>query len=184
MSITTHVNEYYDVEEFLGNVAVYNGTDNDEVRRFLASIYPGEDFPEDDQSFDMDKGADDPGFKIKVIDNSNEEYYEENFLYVSLPSRDKADELADLLDGKVIKCMGKVDYKSINQAQLEAEITELLDDNFKGAVSDEYRPRIIKSILPDVVTDVVECSDFQNGNWNTDDIRFAVGRVLCDKLGI
>lgn len=51
-----------------------------------------------------------------------------------------------------------------------------------GPISDDYWPGISKSILDDVVADVQECAD--NEEWNEDDVRLAVGRVLCTRLGI
>ena len=100
MSISTHVNEYNNVAEFLANVSAYDGTDIPAVKKFLHGIYP-DDSAKDNTEYDMDKGANDPEFKIKVIDNSMDEYYEENYLKIHLPSRDDADELAYLLNGTV-----------------------------------------------------------------------------------
>ena len=49
-------------------------------------------------------------------------------------------------------------------------------------LSDEYWPRIIDAILDKVAQDVDECAD--PDEWNEDDVRLAVGRVLCEALGI
>lgn len=49
-------------------------------------------------------------------------------------------------------------------------------------ISDDYWPGICRAILNDVVKDVRECAD--NDAWNEDDVRLAVGRVLCARLGI
>ena len=49
-------------------------------------------------------------------------------------------------------------------------------------VSDDYWPAIARAIQDDVVKDVMECAD--EGAWNNDDVSLAVGRVLCDRLGI
>lgn len=99
MSISTHINEYISVFNFLLDVSAYNDTDIESVGRFLHGIYPDDSGDEDE--YDMDKGLDDPQFTIKVIDNSIDEYLEVNYLKVHLPSRKDADELADLLNGTV-----------------------------------------------------------------------------------
>jgi len=49
-------------------------------------------------------------------------------------------------------------------------------------ISDEYWRSIAESIADDVVEDVQETAD--PDEWNEDDIRLAIGRVLCDRLGI
>lgn len=50
------------------------------------------------------------------------------------------------------------------------------------AISDDYVNDIINDIIDDVYEDVATCADQEN--WNEDDVRLAVGRVLCDRLGI
>lgn len=55
----------------------------------------------------------------------------------------------------------------------------------KSAISDDYVYDIRRAILDEVVADVVETSAFkENGTWNDDDIKLAVGRVLMNKLGL
>lgn len=56
--------------------------------------------------------------------------------------------------------------------------------NMKDAkqISDDYWRAIAESIADDVVQNVQETAD--PDEWNEDDIRLAVGRVLCDRLGI
>lgn len=49
-------------------------------------------------------------------------------------------------------------------------------------ISDDYYGRICDAILPEVEKDVKETAD--KDNWNEDDVRLAIGRVLCDRLGI
>lgn len=74
----------------------------------------------------------------------------------------------------------KTDYE-----RLQDDVKLFLDVKFRNAISDEYRYDIRKAILDDVVADVVETSDFrENGHWNEDDIKLAVGRVLMNKLGL
>ena len=74
----------------------------------------------------------------------------------------------------------KTDYE-----RLQDDVKLFLDVKFRNAISDEYRYDIRKAIFDDVVADVVETSDFrENGHWNEDDIKLAVGRVLMNKLGL
>lgn len=98
MSISTHINEYISVADFLEEVSAYDGTDIEAVEQFLRGIYP-DDSSDDD--YDMDKGCNDPKFTIKVIDNAVDDYVEENYLHIHLPSRKDADELASMLNGTV-----------------------------------------------------------------------------------
>ena len=62
-----------------------------------------------------------------------------------------------------------------------------------AAASDEYAMDILRSrggsenmtFLEDVIIDVMEASAWDDeGYYNADDIRLAIGRVLCDRLGI
>ena len=98
MSISTHINEYTSVPDFLSEVSAYDGTDTEAVEKFLRGIYPDDSCDDD---YDMDKGCNDPKFTIKVIDNSMDDYVEENYLDIHLPSRKHADELASMLNGTV-----------------------------------------------------------------------------------
>lgn len=106
MSVDTHVNEYdaqYDMDGFLDN-AIDRAETGDEVRKFLHKLYPSDDDDgklEDETSYDMDKAVKDTKFVILCKDNSIADFYEENYLTIHLPSREKADELADILDGTV-----------------------------------------------------------------------------------
>ena len=105
MSIDTHVNEYvalYDMEGFLNN-AIDRAETGDDARKFLHDLYPSDDDLEDETSYDMDKAKNDPEFVILCKDNSIADFYEENYLTIHLPSREKADELADILDGTVVE---------------------------------------------------------------------------------
>lgn len=49
------------------------------------------------------------------------------------------------------------------------------------STANEYASRITELIYKDVIEDLCVCAD---ENWNDDDIRFAIGRVLCKKIGI
>jgi hypothetical protein len=74
----------------------------------------------------------------------------------------------------------KTDYERLQDA-----VKLFLDVQFRDAISDDYRYDIRRAIQDDVVADVVETSDFrENGNWNQDDIKLAVGRVLIARMGI
>ena len=51
----------------------------------------------------------------------------------------------------------------------------------KNAVSNDYADYILDVIIDDVKEDVFTSAD---ENFNEDDVRFAIGRVLMKKLGI
>lgn len=46
------------------------------------------------------------------------------------------------------------------------------------SISDDYVDIILDEIIDDVVEDVECCAD---ENWNEDDVRLAIGRVLCNR---
>ena len=50
-----------------------------------------------------------------------------------------------------------------------------------NGISQDYVSYICDSIFEDVVCDIEECAD---KDWNDDDMRLAIGRVLCERLGI
>ena len=51
----------------------------------------------------------------------------------------------------------------------------------KNTVSNDYADYILDAIIDDVKEDVFASAD---ENFNEDDVRFAIGRVLMKKLGI
>lgn len=53
-------------------------------------------------------------------------------------------------------------------------------DMLRKSISDDYVDNILDEIIDDVVEDVECCAD---ENWNEDDVRLAIGRVLCNRLG-
>lgn len=60
------------------------------------------------------------------------------------------------------------------------EIRRIVEMLFIDSISSDYVNTIIDCIIDDVVQDVCECADEQN--WNEDDVRLAIGRVLINKL--
>ena len=60
-------------------------------------------------------------------------------------------------------------------------VRDYIADNFFCAMSDDYVERVADAMLDKVVEDVEECADRE---WNYDDVRLAVGRVLCDSFGV
>lgn len=56
-----------------------------------------------------------------------------------------------------------------------------LEDMFRKCVSSDYTGDIIDNIIDDVIEDVELTADEE---WNEDDIKLAVGRVICDRLNI
>lgn len=64
---------------------------------------------------------------------------------------------------------------------IQADTQTLLSD----AASDEYARPIMEHIYRDVADDVLECSAYkEEGEYNIDDVKLAIGRILMDKLGI
>lgn len=54
-----------------------------------------------------------------------------------------------------------------------------------ACVSDDYSEQLWDVIGKDVIEDVWECSGIQDGEMFSDtDVRYAIGRVLCDLLGV
>ncbi len=63
----------------------------------------------------------------------------------------------------------------------EFMITTWARELLKNAVSNDYVDYILDVIINDVKEDVFASAD---ENFNEDDVRFAIGRVLMKKLGI
>ena len=62
-------------------------------------------------------------------------------------------------------------------------LTEIICDmNTNGPISQDYIFPIADKIVEDVAQDIYETTDAVG--WNNDDVRLAVGRVLCKKLRI
>lgn len=60
-------------------------------------------------------------------------------------------------------------------------IRKFLEVNMRKAISGDYVNEIVDNIIDDVIDDIKETAD---KDFNEDDIRLAVGRVLFDRLGI
>lgn len=58
---------------------------------------------------------------------------------------------------------------------------EFIKSIMKQAVSDEYVRYIMEVLYYDILDDIKTSAD---ENYNEDDVRLAIGRVLMDKLGI
>ena len=97
MSATTHVHEYYGIDEVLEHFA--EEFQSEEITNFFLQYYAG-----DDGDVDSSKAKGNPEFTITVEGGDERcDYYEETRYTVPLPNRDAADELAALLDGKVTR---------------------------------------------------------------------------------
>ena len=64
----------------------------------------------------------------------------------------------------------------------EVIIRGITEELMRKAMSDDYSDRVASEIMSDVIQDVDECADSED--WNIDDVRLAIGRVLCTRLGI
>lgn len=63
--------------------------------------------------------------------------------------------------------------------ELRADISKILKQ-----FTDDYSGDLERELIEDIVADVVECSDFENGTYSNGDIALAIGRVLCERIGI
>ena len=76
----------------------------------------------------------------------------------------------------------------MERVKIELEVTRII----RMAVSDEYSSYILnhydeesgKTFMDAVVEDVMETSAFEEGYYNEDDIRLAIGREFMSRLGI
>ena len=74
-------------------------------------------------------------------------------------------------------------YKEIGTSRdYLAELIGGYEDSLLGAISRDYSKSIADAIANAVARDIHETAD--NEDWNIDDMRLAVGRVLCKRLGI
>ena len=92
---TTKIETYEGFDELLGYAdAEYLLEDVVDV---LSQYYTYED-----ETFDEDQAKDDPEFTIKIEGGDERaDFYSENIFYVHLPNKEAAEELADVLDGKL-----------------------------------------------------------------------------------
>lgn len=70
----------------------------------------------------------------------------------------------------------------------EAKMKELRRDIrsiLSASVSTDYIGIILEEIEDDVIRDVAACSSYEeDGSYNEDDIRLAIGRVLMNRMNI
>lgn len=64
----------------------------------------------------------------------------------------------------------------------EVIVRGIAEELLRKAMSDDYSDRVASEIMSDVIQDVDECAD--SDDWNIDDVRLAIGRALCARLGI
>ena len=69
------------------------------VEHFFHELYPDDD-DDADYAYDLSKGSGDPTWTIKVVESGSDDVWE-HYIKVRVPDRDKADELADLINGTV-----------------------------------------------------------------------------------
>lgn len=147
MSVNSHIHEYdsTEVDSFLSECGC-RLSDSEAAEKFLHGIYPDDSEPDDDSAYDMDKGKDDPVFKIQVNDNSMDDYYEENYLKIHLPNRDAAEELASILGGTVktdgtsdigsktfrITYRKEIYIKADSEAEAQAKFENMDDDEMNS----------------------------------------------------
>lgn len=76
----------------------------------------------------------------------------------------------------------KVSYCRLLKINADYLVDMIHDMNIDGPISDDYIRPIAEKIVEDVAQDIYETADREE--WNSDDVRLAVGRVLCKKLKI
>ena len=66
---------------------------------------------------------------------------------------------------------------------LKVDVETQLRNTLKNAISDDYLEEVIVGLKDEVIDDVKETSAYgDNGCWNNDDIKLALGRVLLNKI--
>lgn len=55
---------------------------------------------------------------------------------------------------------------------------------YVSGIMDEYHYKMPASFLNDIVTDVIECSAFDEGYYDKGDINLAFQRVVAEKFGV
>lgn len=76
----------------------------------------------------------------------------------------------------------KVSYCRLLEINPDYLVEMIRDMNIDGPISEDYILPIAEKIVEDVAQDIYETADREE--WNSDDVRLAVGRVLCKKLKI
>lgn len=68
-----------------------------------------------------------------------------------------------------------------NEKRLFVRLAEISNSQ-AGFIPNEYLLPIVDKYWEDIKEDISETAD--PDNWNSDDMRIAFGRFLCDKLGV
>ena len=141
MSATTHVHEYYGIDEVLEHFA--DEFESEDITNFFLQYYAG-----DDGDVDTSKAIGNPEYTITVEGgDERSDYYEETRYTVPLPNRDAADELAALLDGKVTSDGSKdtgaktfrITYR--NEVYIKADSEEEARSKFEALDTDDLNQR-------------------------------------------
>lgn len=63
---------------------------------------------------------------------------------------------------------------------------DLLNDvkDYVGNVLSEYHSKMPNEFYDNIVADVIECSDYDNGCYSTADIHLAFERVIAKSFGV
>lgn len=143
MAFNTEVTDHWDFSELLEYADDQYGI-SDDVRELLGRHYEADE----NGDFDDDLGKDDPEFVIK-LEGGDERcgYYSEDFFHVHLPNREAADELADILGGKVTSDGSKgtgaktfrITYR--NEVYIKADSEEEARSKFEALDADDLNKR-------------------------------------------
>jgi hypothetical protein len=78
--------------------------------------------------------------------------------------------------------MKMVSYCRLLEISPDYLVDMIQDMNINGPISQDYIRPIAETIVEDVAQDIYESADREE--WDCDDVRMAVGRVLSKRLGI
>lgn len=76
----------------------------------------------------------------------------------------------------------EVSYCRLIGASADYLVDIICELDIDGPISQDHIRPIAESIIEDVAQDIYETADREE--WDSDDVRIAVGRVLCKKLNI
>ena len=76
----------------------------------------------------------------------------------------------------------EVSYCRLLEINPDYLVEIICDMNIDGPISQDYIKAIAENIVEDVAQDIYETAD--RNKWNDDDVRLAVGRVLCKRLRV
>lgn len=180
---TTNIETYDGFEELIGYAdAEYLLEDVVDVLSKYYT-YEGEG---DDIVFDEDQAKDDPEFTIKIEGGDERaDYYYENVFYVHLPSKEAAEELADVLGGNVSESKKRSEKRTVTIPAVSYDVFTFdeLSDQAKETAREKVRDRILqwRGDSSDVFTD--SCVTTLNELFPNSDLNVQYSLSYCQGDG-